>query len=432
MPARLDATKPGFARVFERLVSAKREMEADVDDVVRRIIADVRRSGDTAVARYTAKFDGFRAPDGDFRISLRRIRAGAAAAQKDAKRALIRAAKRISAYHLRQRPKDESWTDKDGVRLGWRWTPLESVGLYVPGGRAAYPSSFLMNAIPAIVAGVERIAVAMPTPGGEVDPLLLAAAEILGIEEIHAIGGAQAVAALAFGTKRISPVDKIVGPGNAYVAAAKRRVFGHVGIDSIAGPSEILVVADAKNDPARIAADLMSQAEHDEAAQAILIVEDEAFSARVAAAVAALLETLPRKAIAAKSWRDNGAIIRVRRFADALPLIDRIAPEHLELCIDKPEALARGVRHAGAIFLGRETPEAIGDYVAGPNHVLPTARTARFSSGLSVLDFMKRTSLVGLDARALRRIGPDAVTLARAEGLEAHALSVAGRLPRGR
>jgi len=432
LPARLDATKPGFARAFARLISAKREMEVDVDDVVRRIIADVRRRGDVAIAAYTKKFDRLDLRPGGFRVSKARIRAGAAAAPRDARRALIRAAKRISDFHLRQRPKGENWTDAAGARLGWRWTALSSVGLYVPGGRAAYPSSFLMNAVPAIVAGVERIAVVMPTPGGEIDPLLLAAADILGLEEIHTIGGAQAVAALAFGTKSIRPVDKIVGPGNAYVAAAKRRVFGHVGIDSIAGPSEILVVADAVNDPAEIAADLMSQAEHDEASQAIVIVDDAAFGARVGDAVDALLKTLPRRAIAAKSWQDNGAIICVRRFEDAVPLIDRIAPEHLELCVAKPEALARRVRHAGAIFLGRLTPEAIGDYVAGPNHVLPTARTARFSSGLSVLDFMKRASLVGLDARALSRIGPDAVTLARAEGLDAHALSVACRLPRGR
>jgi len=432
LPARLDATKPGFARAFERLVETKREMDADVDEIVRRIIADVRRHGDAAVARYTAEFDRLKVAPGAFRISRAKIRAGAATAPREARRSLVRAAKRIGDYHLRQRPKDEFWRDKAGARLGWRWTALSSVGLYVPGGRAAYPSSFLMNAIPALVAGVERIAVVMPTPGGEIDPLLLAAAEILGLEEIHAIGGAQAVAALAFGTASIAAVDKIVGPGNAYVAAAKRRVFGHVGIDAIAGPSEILVVADAANDPARIAADLMSQAEHDEASQAVLIVDDAGFGARVDRAVDALLRTLPRRAIAARSWRDNGAIIRVRRLTDALPLIDRIAPEHLELCIARPDAFARRVRHAGAIFLGREAPEAIGDYVAGPNHVLPTARTARFSSGLSVLDFMKRTSLIGLDARSLARIGPDAVALARAEGLEAHALSVAGRLKRGR
>jgi histidinol dehydrogenase len=432
LPARLDATRPGFARAFARLVSAKREMEADVDDVVRKIIADVRRRGDGAVAQYTAKFDRLKVAPGAFGISRAAIRAGAAKAPQEARRALLRAAERIRAYHSRQKPKDAFWTDKAGVRLGWRWTALSSVGLYVPGGRAAYPSSFLMNAIPALVAGVERVAVVMPTPGGEVDPLLLAAADILGLEEIYAVGGAQAVAALAFGTESIAAVDKIVGPGNAYVAAAKRRVFGHVGIDSIAGPSEILVVADAANDPARIAADLLSQAEHDEASQAVLIVDDAAFGARVGRAVDALLRNLPRRAIAAKSWRDNGAIIRVRRLDDAPPLIDRIAPEHLELCVARPDAFARRVRHAGAIFLGREVPEAIGDYVGGPNHVLPTARTARFSSGLSVLDFMKRTSLLGLDARSLARIGPDAVTLARAEGLEAHALSVAGRLTRGR
>jgi histidinol dehydrogenase len=408
MPRRLDAREPGFAQGFEEFLNLKRASEEDVAAVVRAIIAGVRARGDEAVAEYTKRFDK---PD-----------AGHAAPTAEVLDAIDVAAARIEVYHRRQLPKDESFTDETGATLGWRWTPLDSAGLYVPGGTASYPSSVLMNAIPARVAGVKRIA--MVTPGA--GPLVLAAAKRAGIEEIHRIGGAQAVAALAYGTRTIAPVDKIVGPGNAYVAAAKREVFGHVGIDSIAGPSEILIVSDGKSDPDWIAADLLSQAEHDTSSQSILITDDAAFAAKVEAAVTRMLETLPRKDIAGASWRDHGALIVVAKLDDAAALVDRIAPEHLEIATDDPHAFAARVRHAGAIFLGRNTPEAIGDYIAGPNHVLPTSRTARFSSGLSVLDFMKRTTL--LSCPDLSALGPKAVALAKAEGLEAHARSIAVRL----
>jgi histidinol dehydrogenase len=345
-------------------------------------------------------------------------------------KALDVAARRIEDYHRRQIPKDETYTDDIGAKLGWRWTALDSVGLYVPGGTASYPSSVLMNAIPARVAGVARIVMVTPASGGKLNPLVLAAAKRAGIAEIYRIGGAQAVAALAYGTQTIAPVDKIVGPGNAYVAAAKREVFGIVGIDSIAGPSEILVIADAANDPDWIAADLLSQAEHDASSQIILITDDAAFADKVSAAVDRALATLPRKAIASTSWKDFGGIVVVAKLEDGCELANRIAPEHLELAVENPEALLKRVRHAGAIFLGRNTPEAMGDYIAGPNHVLPTARTARFSSGLSVLDFVKRTTLLSLSREAINEIGPAAVALAEAEGLDAHASSVAARLNR--
>jgi len=342
--------------------------------------------------------------------------------------ALELAAERISAYHARQMPEDALWHDASGATLGWRWTPVSAAGLYVPGGLASYPSSVLMNAIPAKVAGVKRLVVTCPTPGGVVNPLVLLAAEIAGVDTVYRIGGAQAVAALAYGTQTIQPVDKITGPGNAYVAAAKRRVFGRVGIDMIAGPSEILVIADRDNDPDWIALDLLSQAEHDESAQSILITPDAGFAARVVAAVEKRLETLERRAIAGASWRDFGAVILCRDLAEAAVLSNRVAPEHLELCVADPDALAAEITHAGAIFLGAWTPEAIGDYVGGPNHVLPTARSARFSSGLSVLDFVKRTTLAKMTPEALAAIGPSAERLARSESLEAHGLSVTARL----
>jgi len=428
VPLRLDASAPGFDKDFAAFLARNRDADQDVDRVVAEIIADVRARGDAAVLEYTRKFDrvetdakGLRIADGERRAAAEKV----PAAQREA---LSFAAKRIETFHRELMPQDVDFTDYTGTRLGARYRPIDSVGVYVPGGTAAYPSSVLMNAIPAKVAGVERLVMTVPTPDGVLNPLVLAAAHMAGIDEIYRVGGAQAVAALAYGTATIAPVDKIVGPGNAYVAAAKRRVFGRVGIDMIAGPSEILVVADRDNDPAWIAADLLSQAEHDEAAQAILITDDAAFAATVENAVARHLQRLPRSEIAGASWRQNGAIIVVGNWDEALPLIDRIAPEHLELAIEDPHGLAQRVRHAGAIFLGRHTPEAIGDYIAGPNHVLPTARSARFASGLGVLDFMKRTTLVGCDPASLAVLGPPAIRLAEAEGLDAHALSLALRL----
>jgi histidinol dehydrogenase len=425
MVARLATESADFEARFEALLEMKRESAADVDAAVSGIIADVRARGDAALAELTRRFDRSALK---LRVTKEEIAAAAASCSEETLAALRLAATRITAYHERQLPVDQEWVDDAGVRLGARWRAVASAGLYVPGGTAAYPSSVLMNAIPAKVAGVERIVMAVPTPDERLNPLVLAAAALVGVEEIYRVGGAQAIAALAYGTDTISPVDKIVGPGNAYVAAAKRRVFGAVGIDAIAGPSEILVLADAANDPDWIAADLLSQAEHDEAAQSILIADDHGFANRVAAAVAAQLAQLPRSGIAGASWERNGAIILVRSWDEAVPLVDRIAPEHLEVALEMPEQLAAKIRNAGAIFLGRFTPEAIGDYVGGPNHVLPTARSARFSSGLGVLDFMKRTSLLACDPAALGAIGPAAVTLARAEGLEAHARSVALRL----
>ncbi|HLY44987.1 MAG TPA: histidinol dehydrogenase [Stellaceae bacterium] len=428
MAITLTTGDPGFEDAFRALLAMKREGAAEVDDAVAAIIADVAARGDAALVEYTNRFDRVRLGPAGLRLSPAEIAAGADAAAPETVAALRVAAARIESFHRRQLPSDIDYVDPEGVRLGQRWRPLEAAGLYVPGGTAAYPSSVLMNAIPAKVAGVERLVITVPAPDGVLNPLVLAAARLVGIDEIYRIGGAQAIAALAYGTATVAPVDKIVGPGNAYVAAAKRRVFGRVGIDMIAGPSEILVVADRHNDPAWIAADLLSQAEHDEAAQAILIADDADFAARVEREVARHLQRLPRAEIAGASWQRNGAIILVGGWDEAVPLIDRIAPEHLELAIDEAAALAARVRHAGAIFLGRHTPEAIGDYIAGPNHVLPTARSARFASGLGVLDFMKRTTIVGCDAASLAVLAPAAIRLAEAEGLDAHALSLAIRL----
>ncbi len=428
MPLNLNTTNPDFETAFTRLLNAKRDNETDVGDVAAGIIADVRARGDTAVLELTAKFDRVTLSAETIRLSESEIAGARGQCDEDTLDALAVAARRIEAFHRAQMPSDLDYQDEDGVGLGMRWQPMDAVGLYVPGGKAAYPSSVLMNAIPARVAGVERRVITVPTPDGVLNPLVLAAAELAGVTEIYRVGGAQAIAALAHGTETIGAVDKIVGPGNAYVAAAKRLVFGKVGIDSIAGPSEILVVADADNDPEWIAIDLLSQAEHDEVAQAILITDDAGFAGLVGEAMERLLKKLERSEIASASWRDHGAIIVVGSLDEAPALVDRLAPEHLELAVADPEALAARVRHAGAMFLGRHTPEAIGDYVAGPNHVLPTDRTARFSSGLSVMDFLKRTTWVRCDADSLSRIGPAAITLANAEGLEAHALSIATRL----
>jgi histidinol dehydrogenase len=430
MPRRLDASAPGFAAAFETLLADREAVTEDVSGTVRAILDDVRARGDAALIDYTRRFDRLDLPADRLRFPASAVDEAAARVDGETMDALRLAAGRIEAFHRRQMPSDIGFADEDGVRLGLSWRPLESVGLYVPGGRAAYPSSVLMNAIPAKVAGVSRIAMVVPTPDGVVNPLVLAAAGLAGVDEIYRVGGAQAVGALAFGTASIAAVDKIVGPGNAYVAAAKRMVFGRVGIDAIAGPSEILVVADRDNDPAWIAADLLSQAEHDPDAQAVLIADDDAFADAVVAAAESHLRSLPRPEVARTSWERHGATIVVRSLADAPALVDRLAPEHVEIAVAEPDALAARIRHAGAIFLGRHTPEAIGDYVAGPNHVLPTSRTARFSSGLSVFDFLKRTTLVGCSADALARIGPAAIRLAEAEGLPAHARSVAIRLNR--
>jgi histidinol dehydrogenase len=430
MPQFLDSSAPDFEAKFTQLLGMKREDSPDVDAIVAGIIADVRARGDAAVIELTSKFDRQTLTPETLRFSEAEIDAHCARVPAAEREALELAAERIRAYHARQMPQDASWTDAAGATLGWRWTAVEAAGLYVPGGLASYPSSVLMNAIPAKVAGVERLAITVPTPDGQANPLVLLAARIAGVDEVYRIGGAQAIAALAYGTRSIPPVDKITGPGNAFVAAAKRRVFGKVGIDMIAGPSEILVIADADNDPDWIALDLLSQAEHDESAQSILITTDPAFGRAVAAAVEKRLETLERRAIAGASWRGFGAVITVRDLEEAVRLSDRIAPEHLELCVADADALAARIRHAGAIFIGGWTPEAIGDYIGGPNHVLPTARSARFSSGLSVMDFLKRTTLSRMTPEALRAIGPAAATLARSESLEAHGLSVRARLDR--
>jgi histidinol dehydrogenase len=432
MPTTLSTREPGFNARFRRLIEAKREIAANVDAAVAAIVEDVARRGDTALIEYTRRFDGVDLAPGGFRLTRREIAEGAAAAPAETVIALRLAADRIESFHRRQVPTAIDYVDGLGVRLTARWRPIVAAGLYVPGGTAAYPSSVLMNAIPAKVAGVERLVMTVPTPGGVLNPLVLAAAELVGIDEVYPVGGAQAIAALAFGTAAIAAVDKIVGPGNAYVAAAKRQVFGQVGIDMIAGPSEILVVADRHNDPDWIAADLLSQAEHDGAAQAILITDDAGFAAAVEAAIERHLERLPRAQTAKASWQTHGAIILVADWREAPGLIDQIAPEHLELALDQADALADQVRHAGAIFLGRHTPEAIGDYIAGPNHVLPTSRSARFASGLGVFDFLKRTSLVRCDAASLAALAPSAIRLAEAEGLEAHALSLSIRLDRER
>ena len=430
MPQFLSTTDADFEPRFNALLAAKREDSPDVDAVVATIIADVRARGDAALLELTERFDRLSLAADGLRIGADEVDAAVAAVPAEEAQALETAAERIRAYHVRQMPENAEWTDPDGATLGWRWTPVAAAGLYVPGGLASYPSSVLMNAVPAKVAGVPRLAMVVPTPDGVVNPLVLLAARIAGVDEIYRVGGAQAVAALAYGTETIAPVDKITGPGNAYVAAAKRRVFGKVGIDMIAGPSEILVIADADNDPDWIALDLLSQAEHDESAQSILVTTDAAFGQAVAQAVEARLQTLDRRAIAGASWRDFGAIVTVRDLDEAARLSDRIAPEHLELCVADPEALSARITHAGAIFLGRWTPEAIGDYVGGPNHVLPTARSARFSSGLSVLDFMKRTTLARMSPAALKAIGPAAEVLAASESLQAHGLSVTARLER--
>lgn len=424
----LNADDPDFETAFATLLGAKREDSPDVQNVVAEIISEVRADGDEAVLRLTEKFDRLALTADQMRFSKDEITQYCAEVRREDRAALELAAERIRAYHQKQLPEDAQWTDPSGAELGWRWTPVSAAGLYVPGGLASYPSSVLMNAIPAKVVGVERLVVVVPTPDGAVNPLVLLAAEIAGVDEVYRIGGAQAIAAMAYGTDTIAPVDKITGPGNAFVAAAKRQVFGKVGIDMIAGPSEILVIADADNDPDWIALDLLSQAEHDASAQSILITDDAKLAKAVERAVEARLQTLERRDIAAASWRDFGAIIKVSSLEIAAQLSDRIAPEHLELCVADPKALSEKVTHAGAIFLGMWTPEAIGDYVGGPNHVLPTARSARFSSGLSVLDFVKRTTLASMSAEALRAIGPAAETLAISESLEAHGLSVRARL----
>lgn len=430
MPQFLTTTDPDFDAAFAALLTMKREDAPDVDAVVAGIIADVRERGDAAVIELTERFDRFSLTPESMAFSAGEIAAECDKVSPEDRAALELAAARIRTYHERQMPEDRRWTDGAGAALGWRWTAVSAAGLYVPGGLASYPSSVLMNAIPAKVAGVERLVVACPTPGGQVNPLVLLAARLAGVDTVYRIGGAQAIAALAYGTATIRPVDKITGPGNAYVAAAKRRVFGRVGIDMIAGPSEILVIADRDNDPDWIALDLLSQAEHDESAQAILVTDDAALARAVVAAVEARLQTLERRAIAGASWRDFGAVIVTRDLDEAASLSNRVAPEHLELCVADPETLAEQITHAGAIFLGHWTPEAIGDYVGGPNHVLPTARSARFSSGLSVMDFLKRTTIARMTPAALAAIGPAAERLANSESLQAHGMSVRARLDR--
>ncbi|MBS8261127.1 histidinol dehydrogenase [Roseibium polysiphoniae] len=429
MAVRLSDRDADFEARFQTLLSGKREVSEDVDQVVRAILEDVRERGDAAVLEYTAKFDRLDAASMvELKVSEAEIDAAMTQVPQSTIDALMLARDRIQSHHARQMPKDDRYTDPIGVELGSRWTAVEAVGLYVPGGLASYPSSVLMNAVPAKVAGVERIAMVVPSPDGALNPQVLAAARIAGVSEIYRIGGAQAVAALAYGTETIAAVSKIVGPGNAFVAAAKRRVFGTVGIDMIAGPSEVLVVADADNDPDWLAADLLAQAEHDAVAQSILITDSADLATAVEEAVERQLKTLPKAKIAGASWRDFGAVIVVEDLDGAMPLVNRIAAEHLELAVADPDAMLEKVRNAGAVFLGRYTPEAVGDYVGGSNHVLPTARSARFSSGLSVLDFVKRTSILKCNAENLRQIGPAAIALGKAEGLDGHARSVAIRL----
>jgi histidinol dehydrogenase len=430
MAIRLDIRSGDFAQKFRAFLDTKREASADVEATVRAIIADVAVRGDRALKDYTLKFDNLDLDRAGFKVTAEEIAAAVKACSREALAALELARSRIEAYHRRQLPQDDRFTDALGVELGSRWTAIEAVGLYVPGGTAAYPSSVLMNAVPAKVAGVPRLAMVVPAPDGKLSPLVLAAAQLAGIDEIFRIGGAQAIAALAYGTATIAPVAKIIGPGNAYVAAAKRMVFGKVGIDMIAGPSEVLIIADKDGNPDWIAADLLAQAEHDASAQAILITDDEKLAAETERAVISQLARLPRGAVAGASWRDFGAVILLRKLDEAPPLIDAIAPEHLEIAAADAEQLAARIRNAGAIFIGAHTPEAIGDYVAGSNHVLPTARSARFSSGLGVTDFMKRTSILKCGPEQLRALGGAAITLGEAEGLEAHARSVAIRLNR--
>jgi histidinol dehydrogenase len=428
MVKRISVEDENFVIAFRSLLFFREILNEGVAEVVKPIIHDVRVRGDQALVEYTNRFDHADVTKETLKLSANEIETALANVTEDQFSAIETAAARIEVYHKRQIPSDDRFVDDVGVLLGWRWTSLDSVGLYVPGGTASYPSSVLMNAIPAKVAGVARIVMVTPATGGNINPLVLAAARRAGVSDIYRIGGAQAVAALAYGTESIQSVDKIVGPGNAYVAAAKREVFGRVGIDSIAGPSEILVVADGNNNPDWIAADLLSQAEHDASSQSILITDSVVLADKVEEAAKRQIETLPRREIAEKSWHNQGTIIVVDRLESAARLVDAIAPEHLEIATDDPEGFAKLVRHAGAIFLGRYTPEAMGDYIAGPNHVLPTSRTARFSSGLSVLDFIKRTTLLGLDAKSIAVLGPDALILAQAEGLEGHARSIAARL----
>ena len=428
MPHKFDATDPDFLRNLRTTLDSRYSDSTDVSTTVRDILRDVRKNGDAALVTYTTKFDGWEATAQTLHMSAEQITKAAAACDPDVRNALELAAARIRAYHEVQRPQDHRYTDEQGITLGWKYAAIDAIGIYVPGGKASYPSSVLMNAIPAQVAGARRIAMVVPTPRGEINPAVFAAAQIAGITEIYRIGGAQAIAALTYGTDSIAPVDKIVGPGNQYVAEAKRQVFGRVGIDTIAGPSEILVVADAKNPPPVIAADLMSQAEHDEQAQSILITNDAEYALAIEQEVAQLLHVLPHSGIARASWEQHGIIITVDHWARAIPIIDLIAPEHLELAIDDAESVATRVRYSGAIFLGRQIPEAFGDYIAGPSHVLPTSRAARFSSGLSVFDFLVRTSLMSGTATAVAPLLTPAATLADAEGLPAHALSLRCRL----
>lgn len=428
MPAWLNADDPGFGSDLERLLTQRSGSMQRVDAPVRAIIDDVIANGDEALLRYTRKFDRFDVTAATLRVTDAEIDEAVSKVPAATLKALELAARRIEAFHARHLPRDDKYTDETGALLGARWTPIDAAGLYVPGGQAAYPSSVLMNAVPARIAGVGRIVMVSPSPDGRMNPLVLAAARLAGVHEIYRVGGAQAVAALAWGTQAIRPVDKIVGPGNAWVAEAKRQVFGRVGIDSIAGPSEVLIIADANNNQDWIAADLLAQAEHDEDAQSLLVTDSESFARAVATAVDELLARLPRAAIARKSWDAHGGIIMVSSLSKAGAIANRVAPEHLQICTPDPAAIAATVRHAGAIFLGATTPEAIGDYVGGPNHVLPTSGAARFSSGLSALDFMKRTTILSTPASSLAAIGPSAALMADAEGLDAHALSVRVRL----
>ena len=428
MPVLLNSQNSNFEKEFKKLLLAKREDSVEVDLSVREIIGGVIELGDQALIEYTKKFDRVSLTPDTLRFTQSELKEQAAQVSDKDRSALELAVTRIKSYHEKQLPDDTFWTDESGVELGWRWSPVSAAGLYVPGGLASYPSSVLMNAIPAKVAGVKRLAITVPTPDNKVNPMVLLAAQLSGVDEVYRVGGAQAIAALAYGTKTIKPVDKITGPGNAFVAAAKRQVFGKVGIDMIAGPSEILVIADKTSRPDWIALDLLSQAEHDENAQSILITDSDDVINAVTEKIEINLQNLSRNEIAGKSWKNNGAIIKVPNFEMAAELSNRIAPEHLELCVSDPENLAKKISNAGAIFLGHWTPEAVGDYVTGPNHVLPTARSARFSSGLSVMDFLKRTTLAKVSRDALLKIGPSAVTLANSEGLECHGLSISERI----
>ena len=428
MPVLLNSQNSDFEKDFKKLLLAKREDSVDVDVSVRAIIGEVIERGDQALIEYTKKFDRISLTTDTIRFTQSELKEQAEQVSDKDRSALELAAARIKSYHEKQIPDDTSWTDESGVDLGWRWSPVAAAGLYVPGGLASYPSSVLMNAIPAKVAGVRRLAITVPTPDNKINPMVLLAAQLSGVDEVYRVGGAQAIAALAYGTKTIEPVDKITGPGNAFVAAAKRQVFGKVGIDMIAGPSEILVIADKTSRPDWVALDLLSQAEHDENAQSILITDSDDVINAVTEKIEINLQNLSRNEIAGKSWKNNGAIIKVPNFEIAAELSNRLAPEHLELCVSDPENLAKKISNAGAIFLGHWTPEAVGDYVTGPNHVLPTARSARFSSGLSVMDFLKRTTLAKVSRDALLKIGPSAVTLANSEGLECHGLSISERI----